>query len=263
MRRFAALIIFCLIPAVPINLLAEPNTGLLKELLMENEKAVSTADNYYKYIEALKSLGFYKYDYKDSSINARNAVIRFQSDCNLVVDGIQGSQFNRAITKRLLVSDGFKHTDVVVRPPSKGNWIIINRTKRILTLYHYKTVVKKYPVAIGKDSTATPEGKFKVKLKAVNPMWSGGGYAKPVKGGSPKNPLGYRWIGLSLRKGYVYGIHGNNNPYSIGREVSKGCIRMINSDVSQLFNIVKTGTPVWVGDEETLNRWGVMQKSFY
>jgi lipoprotein-anchoring transpeptidase ErfK/SrfK len=215
------------------------------------------------YTEVLKSMGYYKYEYKDENINLRNATLRFQSDCNLAADGIQGPQFESAMAKRITLGTGFKPPDIVTRPASRGYWIAVNRTRRILTLYKGKTVIKKYPIAIGKATNKTPEGKFYVYLKRKNPMWSPGDGSKPVAGGSPKNPLGTRWIGLSVGKGNLYGIHGNNSPYSIGRQVSKGCIRMINSDVLSLYDTIPVGTPVWIGNDETLRKWGVTQKSFY
>ncbi|KUO75311.1 MAG: hypothetical protein APF77_12985 [Clostridia bacterium BRH_c25] len=242
---------------------AEPDTELIKEIMECPEEEVISISSSYEYIESLKSMGYYKHDYKDDHINARNAVLRFQSDCNLPADGIQGPVFKSAMIKRLMMGTKFRSPDIIARAPSKGHWITINRTKRILTLYRGKTVIRKYPIAIGKDSAKTPQGKFYVYLKRKNPMWTGGRSAKPVAGGSPKNPLGTRWIGLSPGKGNLYGIHGNNSPYSIGGRVSKGCIRMINSDVLSLYNIVSIGAPVWIGDDSTLRKWGVTQKSFY
>ena len=59
------------------------------------------------------------------------------------------------------------------------------------------------------------------------------------------NPLGTRWIGLS-RKGY--GIHGTNNPRSIGRRASHGCIRMRNRDVEELFEMVAVGDRVEISE---------------
>lgn len=263
MSKRTILITICIILSTTIKVSAVPDPDLLLELFEEAESTVSTEDIGYKHLEVLKAMGFYKNDFRDENINTRNAIVRFQSDCNLVVDGIPGKMFKSALAKRMLIGDSYEHTDVIARAPSKGYWLSINRTKRTLTLYRYKTVVRKYPIAIGKDDTATPEGKFRVVVKTRNPMWTGGGYAEPVQGGSPKNPLGYRWIGLSVGKGYKYGIHGNNSPYSIGRSVSKGCIRMINTDIERLYDVLKNGTIVWIGDEETLNKWGIMQESFY
>lgn len=242
---------------------ADPYVELIEELLACPEETVFSELNNYKYIEALKSMGYYKYDYKDEDINLRNAVLRFQSDCNLAADGIQGPKFKNAMIKRLAMNTKFVSPDIVARAPSKGYWITINRTNRILTLYRGKSVIRKYPIAIGRESAKTPQGKFYVYLKRKNPMWTGGRHARPVAGGSPKNPLGSRWIGLSVGKGNLYGIHGNNSPYSIGQRVSKGCIRMINSDVLGLYNTISAGTPVWIGNDETLRKWGVTQKSFY
>lgn len=255
--------IILIISALVSDIYAEPNARLINELMKCPEEEVFSALNSYEYLDALKSMGYYKYDYKDENINMRNAVLRFQSACNLHADGIQGPQFKSAMIKRLILGGSFTPTDIVTRPASKGKWIAINRTKRILTLYYGKTVIKKYPVAIGKDSAKTPQGKFYVYLKRKNPMWTGGRHSKPVPGGSPKNPLGKRWIGLSPGKGNLYGIHGNNSPYSIGGRVSKGCVRMINSDVHELYDLVPVGTPVWIGDDSTLRKWGVYQKSFY
>ena len=64
-----------------------------------------------------------------------------------------------------------------------------------------------------------------------------------IPGGSPHNPMGV--AALTLR-GSEYAIHGTNNPRSIGRFVSHGCIRMYNRDISELFRLVSVGTPVIV-----------------
>lgn len=263
MRKIIITIAILILSLFRFDCYAESDAELIKELMSCPEEKVFSELNSREYLEAMKSMGYYKYDYKEENINIRNAVLRFQSDCNLTADGIQGPQFKSAMIKRLSLSSNFKSPDVISKAPSSGYWIAINRTKRILTLYKGKTVIKKYPVAIGKESSKTPQGKFYVCIKRKNPMWSGGKNAKPVKGGDPKNPLGLRWIGLSVGKGNIYGIHGNNSPYSIGWQVSKGCIRMINSDVLSLYNMIPVGAPVWIGNDETLRKWGVAQNSFY
>lgn len=106
-------------------------------------------------------------------------------------------------------------------------FITINVNKRTLTLYKNGQVYKVYPVAVGKASTPTPKGTFKIKNKAVN----------------PDGPFGIRWLGLTAPGG-SYGIHGTNNPSSIGKNVSNGCIRMFNKDVLELFNLVPIGSAV-------------------
>ncbi|MCX7842060.1 MAG: L,D-transpeptidase [Clostridia bacterium] len=210
------------------------------------------------YIEELKKMGYYKNDFSDNDLNLRHAILRFQSDINMSVTGLWDSECLLALKRRL--GDGtMNYTDIVENPPAENNWIAINKSKRILTLYEGKKVVGKYPVAVGTSSTPTPSGKFQIAVKVVDPVWGGGGYAKPVAGGIPENPLGYRWMGLSINGGGDYGIHGNNSPYSIGTYASHGCIRMINSDVEYLYKIVPVNTPVWIGEDSELNKWGIKQ----
>nr|WP_094549199.1 L,D-transpeptidase [Petroclostridium xylanilyticum] len=103
--------------------------------------------------------------------------------------------------------------------------ITINTSARTLTLYRNGSVYKTYPVAVGKPSTPTPKGTFTILNKAVNP------------GG----PFGARWMGFTRRG---HGIHGTNNPASIGKAVSHGCVRMYNKDVIELYNLVPIGTTV-------------------
>lgn len=108
--------------------------------------------------------------------------------------------------------------------------IAIHIKPRQLALFHESKLQKTYPVAVGKPSTPTPTGEFTIINKAVNP------------GG----PFGTRWLGLS--KPHI-GIHGTNNPASIGQAVSKGCIRMYNKDVEALFPLVGIGTPVSIATD--------------
>jgi len=103
--------------------------------------------------------------------------------------------------------------------------ILITLDNRRLTLLQNGQVVKSYPIGIGKAATQTPEGTYKIINKAPHP------------GG----PFGVMWMGLSRPH---YGIHGTNNPSSIGGEVSHGCIRMYNQDVLELSRIVPIGTTV-------------------
>lgn len=103
--------------------------------------------------------------------------------------------------------------------------ININTSGRTLTLYKNGEWYKSYPIAVGKPATPTPKGTFKIVNKGLNP------------GG----PFGARWMGLSKPH---YGIHGTNNPSSIRKAVSNGCIRMYNKDVIELYNLVPIGTTV-------------------
>lgn len=116
--------------------------------------------------------------------------------------------------------------------------IEINIPSRTLMLFDNDKFVKVYPVAAGRPSHDSPVGHYRVLSKVVNPTWRPKGQ-KPVPPG-PTNPLGTRWIGFYSD----YGIHGNSNPNSIGTYASKGCIRMFNYDVEELFNQVQPGNDV-------------------
>jgi SH3-like domain-containing protein len=120
--------------------------------------------------------------------------------------------------------------------------IEVNKATNTLTLYKNGRVYKQYPVATGRNPSLTPEGTFPVVVKFVKPGWKG------IPGGLPENPLGERWLGISVKgdNGRTYGIHGTNQPSSIGKYVSNGCIRMHNKDVIELYNLVPTGTPVHI-----------------
>ncbi|WMT42086.1 L,D-transpeptidase [Paenibacillus sp. D2_2] len=107
--------------------------------------------------------------------------------------------------------------------------IIVDVSDRQLYLLDGDTVVKGYPIGVGKMLTPTPVGDYVIINKQPNP------------GG----PFGAFWMGLSKPH---YGIHGTNDPSSIGHIVSHGCIRMYNSDVLELASLVSVGTRVTIRD---------------
>lgn len=110
-------------------------------------------------------------------------------------------------------------------PNSSRYRIEISLNNRWLRLYKDGILQKQYPIAVGRMLHNTPVGNFIIINKQPNP------------GG----PFGTMWMSLSKEH---YGIHGTNDPSSIGRAVSRGCIRMQNRDVEQLASIIPIGTPV-------------------
>lgn len=210
-------------------------------------------------LASLKKLGYYKENFKDKKLNSRSALIHFQSDHNMNPTGKWDKKATDAVLKKLIAPE-ISPSDKVSDIPSEGLWLTINKSKNLLTLYKGGKPIKKYPVAVGNPSSLTPSGKFTIVNKIVNPAWGGGGYAKPVKGGSPYNPLGYRWMGLSLKGGSSYGIHGTTDPYSIGTYASHGCIRMFNFDVESLFPQIPMYIKVYIGTAEELAKWGILQE---
>ena len=121
--------------------------------------------------------------------------------------------------------------------------ILVSIPDRKLAVMADGKVVKIFPVAVGKTSTPSPEGKFTVKSRLENPTYYHQG---TVVAPGPQNPLGSRWMGLS-EKGY--GIHGTNAPRSIGKAASHGCIRMEKKDLEELFAMVKLGDTVEIRGE--------------
>ena len=109
--------------------------------------------------------------------------------------------------------------------------IVISLAQRKLYFYGKTGSLKSYPVAIGKPSTPTPPGRWKIINKIINP----GGI------------LGTRWMGLNIpSSGGSYGIHGTSQPWSIGKAVSLGCIRMHNRDIEEIFPLTPIGTKVTI-----------------
>ena len=222
-----------------------------KEEVFKEEQDSNTPLEYETIVKNIIAKG-----YDENILEDRNTILRFQAKNNLIVDGIIGE-----MTEEALIVENKKVIDIVPDEFKDKEWIIvINKTKKILTVYNRGEVYKKYPVALGKSSSPTPDYKFTIINKLVNPYWGGiGGKYTPIKGGDPKNPLGRRWLGLSTDKYWGYGIHGNADPFSIGKYISAGCIRMINEDVEELFEYIPINTEVWIGTKETLENWGIKQ----
>lgn len=226
----------------------------------DKRKKLNTELTGITYLKYIKELGYYKAASKDERLNTRNALLLFQSDHNMSLSGVWDNATKEMLINRL-VSNEFSYADKITDVPTNGKWIAVNKTKRILTLYEGRKVIKKYPVAVGNPHTLTKSGKFTINNKIIDPDWGGGGFADPVKGGTPENPLGSRWLGINRTDG-SYGIHGTNSFYSIGKFISHGCIRMQNYCVEELFPLVPVKAPVWVGTEAELKAWGITQNAF-
>jgi lipoprotein-anchoring transpeptidase ErfK/SrfK len=116
--------------------------------------------------------------------------------------------------------------------------VVVSIPDRKLAVVENGRVVKVYTVAVGKPNTPTPDGRFQIENKIPNPTWYTPGRIVPP---GPANPLGTRWLGLSVDG---FGIHGTNNPNSIGHAASHGCIRMAKADIEELFSRVQVGDAV-------------------
>ncbi|MTH54782.1 L,D-transpeptidase family protein [Bacillus mangrovi] len=129
-------------------------------------------------------------------------------------------------------------------PASAGSnqLLIINKSINKLAFFENGKLVRVFSVATGRKDSYTPEGTFPIVSKIVNRPY----YKQNIPGGSPRNPLGDRWLGLNARGTYgtTYAIHGNNDERSIGKYVSSGCVRMYNNEVRWLYPRVNKMTKV-------------------
>lgn len=107
--------------------------------------------------------------------------------------------------------------------------LVIDIEKRRLTVFADGFPFKTYPVAVGRPGSPSQPGQWRVRNKGVN--------VGP--------PFGTRWMGLDIPWG-IYGVHGTNNPGSIGTAASGGCIRMFNHHVNEVYEWVSVGTPVHI-----------------
>ncbi len=153
-------------------------------------------------------------------LRTERALRYFQESANLTQDGITSPYVWNKLQQNWDSRDGLKTSDTA------HTSITVDVDRRRLYFYQ-NDKPKVYRVAVGKRSTPTPLGHWVITQKAMNP------------GG----PFGARWMRLSVPWG-GYGIHGTNNPKSIGKAVSHGCIRMYNRDVIEIYPLTPIGTPV-------------------
>ena len=131
--------------------------------------------------------------------------------------------------------------------------IVVSLEDRKLALVEDGQVRKVYTVAVGKPSSPSPVGTFTIQRRVKNPVYQHDG--KVIQPG-PANPVGTRWMGLSVKG---YGIHGTNEPKSIGKAASHGCIRMARKDLEEMYEMVHVGDSVeLIGqrNEETAQLFG-------
>ena len=135
-------------------------------------------------------------------------------------------------------------------PQYKPGQIVASFTDRRLYFVTRPGEAISYPIAIPRQQSRW-QGAMPVTDKRVNPSWTptptmiaeNPRLPRWVPGGHPMNPLGVRALYLGSS---AYRIHGTDAPWTIGQPVSKGCIRMYNKDVVDLYNRVPVGSRVTV-----------------
>jgi len=180
-------------------------------------------------------------------VRAGDSLVKIAAKFNTTVGALQRANKSKLQSDSALIFPG------MVLHVYQGTWsIVVVKTRFALLLMDGERLFKYYPVAIGRQDR-TPVGTFVIgRDKLREPAWTPPGRNIPY--GDPANVLGTRWLGLTptgqtpaTLKGY--GIHGTWEPDSIGTAASEGCVRMNNSDVEELFDIVPAGAEVRIKEE--------------
>lgn len=153
-------------------------------------------------------------------------------------------------TKELIKRSNNLRSDVIKVGEKLRIWkapfsVFVKKSQNMLTLKSGDEVIKIYHVATGRDTkdNATPVGTFKIANKIANPVWYKNG-GQPIPPESPENELGSRWMGFDTDP--HYGLHGTIHPEAIGENATAGCVRLLNRDVEELFDLLPTGTKVTI-----------------
>lgn len=133
----------------------------------------------------------------------------------------------------------------VIRGPFHA---VVSRSRFTLDLYLQEQYIKTYKIGLGIPGRDTPTGLWRVKAndKLIRPTWTDPDTGRRYVADDPDYPLGSRWIGLEGLEGEAKGrtgfaIHGTKDPETIGTRSSRGCIRLFNGDVIELYNLLYGG----------------------
>jgi len=117
-----------------------------------------------------------------------------------------------------------------------------------LRVYLSDGLIKEYPIGLGKDDR-TPAETFVLKAPLEKAPWKDPVSGKIYHYGDPEYAIGTRWIGFEPKGPHGgLGIHGTNEPESIGKAESLGCIRMRNEHVEELADLVAPGLSIQIVD---------------
>jgi lipoprotein-anchoring transpeptidase ErfK/SrfK len=143
----------------------------------------------------------------------------------------------------------YRRQPVFYRTSEAPGTIIIDTSERFLYLIQPNNVALRYGVGVGRDGFQW-NGLLKVTRKAEWPDWTPPAemierqpYLPRFMAGGPGNPMGARALYLGST---VYRIHGTNAPETIGHAVSSGCFRLVNEQITDLYQRVPVGTKVIV-----------------
>jgi lipoprotein-anchoring transpeptidase ErfK/SrfK len=147
------------------------------------------------------------------------------------------------------LSPEYKRTAVFYRTTEPPGTIIISTSDRFLYLIQGNGRALRYGIGVGREGFQW-QGLQKITRKQEWPDWTPPPemiarqpYLPRFMAGGPGNPMGARALYLGTT---VYRIHGTNQPQTIGSAVSSGCFRLVNADITDLYDRVPVGTKVIV-----------------
>lgn len=155
-----------------------------------------------------------------------------------------GARMCTGLIERANRIKGYLQPGQLLKVPTDAVRVLVDLEARWALFFLGDEVAAAWPVGIGRSGEETPVGDYTVRNKLENPPWMKEGQ-EPIPFGDPRNPLGTRWIGWSKDGAKTsYGFHGTWEPESIGHAASDGCVRLLNGDVEELFQILPEGAPL-------------------
>ncbi|MFC4175342.1 L,D-transpeptidase [Microvirga sp. GCM10011540] len=160
---------------------------------------------------------------------------------------------NVPLVDRSRMDPKYARQTVAYNGPEKPGSIVVDIDERMLYLVQADNKAIRYGVGVGKQGFSW-KGTATVGRKGVWPAWSPTTTMVSLKPDLPRhveagldNPLGARALYLHQNGAdTLFRIHGTNEPWSIGEQVSSGCVRMLNEDIVDLYERVPVGTTVYV-----------------
>lgn len=193
------------------------------------------------------------------SRGARPPTVDSSSGWVQVVPGQPGQTVDRhgaAVRLREALDGGLASVELPVRQTRPGaadlpQVLLVRQNERRVYLYERGEIVADWPVAVGQAGADTPTGTFTVGAKRANPIWynpapDGWGADMPrIIGPGPGNPLGLRAVNWnSGDTDTLIRFHGTANSGSIGQAASRGCVRLTNAHIVELFDLVEPGATI-------------------
>ena len=148
------------------------------------------------------------------------------------------------------IEDVPKQGNLPAQPQFKARLITVDRKEHMLDLTDGDKLLAALPITPGSETLPTPDGKFRILGVSAQPTfrWDEGVLNHGIRTenfynlpAGPNNPVGVVWVGLN-KPGI--GIHGTNNPQTIGRAASHGCMRVANWDIIRLSKLITEGMTV-------------------